>query len=295
MGRTKCLAVAMVLATSMPTGAWIGSAHDILTVAAVQALPDEAPGFFKANHRGIAHAVYDPDVSKNRGAPILRRAERPEHYLDLELLEGHDPPPDRFSFISLCAKIGKKPEHVGFLPYAVTEWTERLAVAFAEYRQWPDNSHIRNKCLIYAGFLAHYAQDMCQPLHLTIHFDGRVQADGNKEHKGIHMNVDALPHFLKMDAYALSDGLEVVAVDSLVVTVMARLNDGFARVDDVYALAAFLPAFGTQEWAEHDGVKDFAWDRARASVQFTATLFLTAWRRSADIRIPDWLDRGEGK
>lgn len=295
MGWMKCLAVAMVLATITPTDAWIGSAHDILTVAAVKALPDEVPFFFRANHRGIAHAVYDPDVSKNRGTPIVRRAERPEHYLDLELLEGHEPPPDRFSFIALCAKIGKKPEQVGFLPYAVTEWTERLAVSFAEHRQWPDNPHIRNKCLIYAGFLAHYAQDMCQPLHLTIHFDGRVQADGTKGHKGIHMNVDALPHFLKMNAYALADRLEVAVADSLVVTVMGRLKDGFARVDDVYALADVLPAFGTQEWTEHEGVKDFAWDRARASVQFTATLFLTAWRRSADIRIPDWLDRGDGK
>ena len=54
-----------------------------------------------------------------------------------------------------------------------------LAVAFAEYRKWPDNPMIQHKCFLYAGFLAHYAQDMCQPLHLTINFDGLGNPTGH--------------------------------------------------------------------------------------------------------------------
>jgi hypothetical protein len=32
---------------------------------------------------------------------------------------------------------------------------------------------------------------------------------------------------------------------------------------------------------------------ARESARFTAQLFLTAWRLSAEIKLPEWLERGE--
>lgn len=287
----RLIILTVVLVVASPVFAWWGGGHDILSLAAVEALPEEMPAFFREDGRGVAHASYDPDISKNRGTPIVSGAEHGEHFIDHELLDGKALPNDRFAFIALCQELGQKPEQVGFVAYAVAEWTERLAVAFAEHRKWPDNPYVRSKCLLYAGFVAHYAQDLCQPLHLTIHFDGIKQDDGSKKHRGIHEKVDALPEFFEMVPAKLATGLEVVAVDSLMPAIVAQLESGFALVDDVYALSDVLPKSGQKDWKENEAATAFALDRARESVRFTASLLLTAWRRSAGIRLHGWLDR----
>lgn len=287
----EVLVLVVALVVVSPASAWWGGGHDILSLAAVEALPDDVPAFFREGGRGVAHASYDPDISKNRATPIVSGAEHGEHFLDLELLDGKALPEDRFAFIALCQELGQKPEHVGFVAYAVAEWTERLAVAFAEHRKWPDNPYVQSKCLLYAGFVAHYAQDMCQPLHLTIHFDGLKQEDGSRKHRGIHEKVDALPEFFEMKPRVLANGLEVTVIDSLMPAIVAQLESGFALVDDVYELGDVLPKSGQKDWQPNDAAKAFAMDRARESVRFTASLILTAWRRSAGIRLHGWLDR----
>ena len=74
-----------------------------MTKAAVQALPDEVPEFFRDGKRMIAHCSYDPDISKNRGAPHVNIAEHPEHYLDLELLQGKPLPKKPIMSLLSCA------------------------------------------------------------------------------------------------------------------------------------------------------------------------------------------------
>ena len=271
--------------------AWWGGGHDLITLAAVRATPEDVPAFFREGERAVAHMVYDPDMMKNRGVPLLRGAEHGEHYLDLELLKGRALPRTRYAFIKLCYELGVKPEQVGTLAYAVSEWTERLTVAFAEHRKWPDNPYIQSKCLMYAGILAHYSEDMCQPLHLTVHFNGRKQEDGTVLHKGIHERVDALPETMKMDPNELAKGLKVVPIDSLMTEVIAQLNRGFLLVDSVYALADRLPKYGQKDWKADEEVIAFANERVRESVRFTASLFVTAWKNSATLKLPGWLDR----
>src|SRR5581483_6890740 len=95
-------------------------------------------------------------------------AEGPEHYLDSELLKDRPLPPTRYRFIALCAELNLDPSKVGLVPYAIAEGTERLAIAFAEHRKWPQNPYIQQKALVYAGRLAHYSCDLCMPLHTTI-------------------------------------------------------------------------------------------------------------------------------
>ena len=287
-----CVFAALVLLPGI-SEAWWGGGHDLLTLAAVRATPEEMPAFFKAGERAVAHAVYDPDLIKNRAVPLIRSAEHGEHYLDLELVDGNPLPRTRYEFLALCYKIGVKPEHVGTVVYSVSEWTERLTVAFAEYRKFPDNPYVQSKILIYAGILAHYAEDMCQPLHLTVHFDGKKQADGTKLHKGIHERIDALPETLKMDPDVLAKGLKVAAVDSLMPEVLAQFHRGFNLVDKAYGLADAFPKYGQKDWKEDKKVIAFATDRARESVRFTASLFLTAWRNSDGIKLEGWLDRNK--
>ena len=273
------------------SSAWWSEGHGILTRAAVKTAPDEMPEFFYAGSKMIAHCAFDPDVSKNRGTPVVRSSEHSEHYIDLELLDGRSLPKNRYEYIQLCTEIGVRPEKVGLLPYAVAEWTERLAVAFAEHRKWPNNQFIQNKCLVYAGFLAHYAQDMCQPLHLTIDYNGRRQPDGTFLHKGIHEKMDSLIQFLEMKPTDLAEAQEITPFDDLMGDISKSVESGHALVDKVYDLADSLPNALDKNWAPVPEVVEFARERARESVRQTASLYLTAWKISKTVILPSWLDR----
>ena len=287
ISRNALILCLLILAT--PAWTWWGGGHDILTQASVKALPEEMPEFFRAAEKMIAHCVYDPDISKGSSTPHSRQAEYGEHYFDVELLKEHPIPEGREAHIQLCAELGISPRKIGTLPYALAEWTERLAVAFAEHRKWPDNPIIQNKCFVYAGFLSHYAQDMCQPLHLTIHFDGIVQEDGTRLHAGIHEKVDSSIEYLKLNPTVLATEQQIEPVGDLMPAIMKQIKAGHSLVDSVYALAADLQDLKNPTSA----LVDFTNERARESVRWTASLYLTAWQLSEDIKLPGWLDRGQ--
>lgn len=275
------------LILTTPAWAWWGGGHDILTQASVKTLPEEMPEFFRSAGKMIAHCAYDPDISKSRDTPHARAAEYGEHYFDLELIKENPVPADRDTFIAFCAEMELKPSKVGFLPYAVAEWTERLTVAFAEYRKWPDNPMIQYKCYVYAGFLAHYAQDMCQPLHLTVHFDGIVQKDGTKLHAGIHEKVDASIEMLKLDPAELAKGQQVKPVGDLMPVIVQQIKAEHSLVDRVYELVDDYQDLKNPSPA----LLDFTKDRSREAVRWTASLYLTAWELSEELKLPGWLER----
>ncbi len=287
----RLLFSALILAAlAAPAWSWWPAGHGIIARAAVKSLPAEVPAFFREGGDLAAHLSFDPDVAKNRQAPAARDSEEPEHYIDLELLGGTPLPPTRYQFLKLCADKKLDPHAVGTVPYSVTEWTERLAVAFAEHRKWPENPHIRTKCLVYAGILAHYAGDMCQPLHCTIHHDGRAKADGSSPRSGIHMKVDALIERLGVKPEELAAGQKVEPLEKLFPGVVRQIENSRALVDRVYELEPKLPP--TEGPITPDpAVADFTRERARESTRFLASLYLTAWRASGGITLPSWLRR----
>lgn len=279
------LGMALALGSALPAGAWWGDGHGLLTRAAVVALPQEVPAFFRAGAEAAAHASLDPDIAKNRGVPHLDHAEFPEHFLDLERLQGRALPERRYDFIALCQEVGVAPREVGFAPYAIAEYTERLAVAFAEHRKWPQNAPIQAKSLVYAGLLAHYAEDLAQPLHTTVHYDGRTGADGKSPHSEIHEQVDSLIERLELDPALLAKAVDVAPIEGeLFAAIVAQLAESHGQVDRVYELAGDLDPVT-------DAGRAFAEARARRAVALTASLYLTAWRMSEGIRLPGWLGR----
>lgn len=274
--------------STTPAAAWWGNGHALLAQASVQALPQEMPAYFRAAELTIAHMAYDPDVAKNRGVPLLSHGEFPEHFFDLELLEGEPYPDKRYEFIGLCHRLGVQPDKVGFAPYAIAEWTQRLAVAFAEHRRWPENEAIRAKSLVYAGFIAHYSQDLVQPLHATIHYDGRV-SDAGSPHSGIHETVDATIQRMALDPGQLARAAQVVPIDGdLFVAIRRVVTESNGRVDQVYDLAADLKG---DEGPTTEAGRAFILERARRATALTASLYVTAWQLSQDLRLPGWLQR----
>jgi hypothetical protein len=149
MNMRNGLAVCLVLCLSAaPAGAWWVKGHEAIAEAAVSALPKEMPAFFRSGAKNVAHLAGDPDRWKNRDTRFLRAAEYPDHFIDLENLEGKDLPEDRYKAAGLIAGLKHRPEQTGMLPYALMEHFDRLTVAFYDYRQHPDSEAVRMKCLV---------------------------------------------------------------------------------------------------------------------------------------------------
>lgn len=286
------LGLALVVA---PARSWWPRGHAIITRGALLALPSEVPAFFRSGGDLAAHLSYDPDVAKNRDTPNLRNAEDPEHYVDLELLAGTPLPPTRYQFLKLCGEKGLDPSNVGLVPYSTTEWTERLAVAFAEHRKWPNNPQIRTKCLVYAGILAHYAGDLCMPLHVTIHFNGRAKPDHSSPRTGIHERMDSLIERLELKPADLAREQRVDAVQAIFPAVTGQIQNSFGKIDRVYELEAKLPPRDEKAaWTPGPEARQLGEERGREAVRFLASLYLTAWKRSASLTLPPWLEREAG-
>lgn len=175
------------------------------------------------------------------------------------------------------------------LPYALVEGTQRLTLAFAEHRRWPDDPYIRAKTLHYGGLLAHYAGDLCQPLHTTIHHNGRALPDGSSPRTGLHDKVDSLPERLGLEGLGVPEGVEPQAFEAVFPAVLEEFARSHALVERVYELE---PQLGEADQSEvPEAVREFAVDRYRAAVRFTGSLFLTAWEHSAAVELPSWLRR----
>jgi len=290
--RRRCALMLMVLAlTPCVTEAWHSPGHRKATAAAVAAVAGKLPDFFVSGAKTVAHCSVDPDTFRRPIAPqALSKGESPEHYFDIELLAGSDVPADRYAFIALCAKRGLQPARVGLLPYAIVEWTGRLTVALAEHRKWPANPQIRTKCLIYAGILSHYAQDLCQPLHCTVHYDGRADKSGESPRTGIHLKVDALLGKCRIKQDEIIKDLPARPFERLFEAVVSEIRRSNAIVDEVYELEGELPALD-EPIRPGSRVDRFTRERLRAAAAFSAGLYLTAWQDSRAIKLPDWHKR----
>jgi hypothetical protein len=270
----------LVVSTSSAWGWWV-KGHEAIAVAAGSRLPEEVPAFFRAAGKSLGHLAGDPDRWKNRDARFLKAAEYPDHFIDLENLEGKPLPEDRFQAATLVAKLGYRPEATGMLPYALMEHFDRLTVAFYDYRQDPQNEAIRMKCIVYAGVLSHYTGDCAMPLHTTRDYDGRKGSDGKMKQKGIHARIDGFPEKQGFTPEEIGRGLEAREIDDVWKHVQERISQSHQYVDLCYELdAAGSIAKPTEK------SRTFIMERCRASAQFTMDLYFTAWKRSAKLKAP---------
>lgn len=269
------------LLAGMASGWWV-KGHESVTEAAAARLPDEMPAFFRNAGKTLAHFSGDPDRWKNRETPFLRAAEEANHYLDLEDLNGQPlPAQHRFAGMDKIRTLGKDPVKVGLLPYSILEGYEKLVCAFADYRKDPENEAVRMKCLVYAGTLAHYTGDSAMPLHTTIHFDGRVQADGSKLQKGIHAKLDGFPEKFKLTPEEICRGLDPQPIGDPWEHVMAFLAESHTHIDKCYELDA-AGAFENPT----DASRAFVLSRCRAGARFTLDLWWAAWKKSETLPPP---------
>jgi hypothetical protein len=313
---------AAALPIASPAAAWFTVGHAKVARAAVRALPPEVPRFFRDGAFGVGEAAVDPDLFKDRNLVALRAAEDPQHYLDWELIAGMPLPADRWLFTAQVLERKVDPEDVGILPYSLLEAVQRLTTTFAEHRRYPEDVYIQQKALVYAGWLAHYAGDLEQPLHTTIHHDGRALPDGSTPKTGIHQLVDGLFERVPFDEAAVIHHLPIYVYPDAWDAIQCELAASHALIDRVFELEpelrkAFPPppptptpvpgtngtasppvspkpaptAAATPPAAIPSPVRTFTEERFRATASFLASLYRTAWEQSAAIQLPSWLER----
>jgi len=291
MKHLKIWTLLFTLMLIVPAHAWLSEGHSLATGLSVKATQHKLPDFFSQHSALIQHCSIDPDVFKMTAKTnALYKTEGPDHYFDLEWFEANDLPATRDQYFWKTLSFDHSFRTIGTLPYAITEWTTRLTLCLAEYRQWPDNPAIAQKCAVYAGLLAHYAQDACMPLHTTIHFDGHIPDTGSwSPQTGIHLKVDALLHKLQ-DSIPTTIDPNSPPYENILNSVFAQIMASNALVPQVYALEPDLPeledpmpvspelAFLTQTCLDN-------------TVTFYARLLVTAWIDSEQIQLPQWHER----
>ena len=273
--------------------AWLTDGHQLLTKEAIKILPRSMPRFFLNSKEAIAHHAVDPDITIPSELPTHAHHEKHKHYLDYEYLGGATISKDYQDYLNLLQSKGLQVTAVGDLPYSITEYVEKLSLAFAEHRRWPGNQQIKQKCLLYAGYLAHYAQDSQQPLHTSAHHDGRIVGDihNPSPRTGIHRRVDSLVEKYKKPFIGRSEHISLDPIDAVFDSVLEEILRSHGFVNAVYDFDSSIPAVDAPLDGRNEQLNDFIKARGRASILFTARLMLTAWNKSLGLQLPKWLKR----
>jgi hypothetical protein len=185
--------------------AWDYEGHRVVNELALATLPAEFGGLDLTPplKNRIAFLAGEPDRWRNVSDLPLKHVNGPDHYFDLEdiALCGLTPetlPPLRYDFVAVLAQARaahpgdfpaidpqKDSDHTreldGFLPWAITEYYEKLKSDFStlkalqQYGGEPGEIANAKADIVYVmGVMGHFVGDGSQPLHTTRYFNGWV-------------------------------------------------------------------------------------------------------------------------
>jgi hypothetical protein len=184
-------------------GAWDYDGHHMVNELALASLPGDFGGFelTPALKNRIAFLAGEPDRWRNVPDLTLKHVNGPDHYFDLEdvTLYGLTPQtlpvmrydfvadialararhPERFPVIDPDTDADHTRELEGFLPWAITEYYQKLKSNFStlktlkKYGGTPGEiANAGADCVYVMGVMGHYVGDASQPLHTTRHYNG---------------------------------------------------------------------------------------------------------------------------
>lgn len=292
--------------------AWGPDGHQFVNRAAAVHIPQEMPAFFRSAVDQLEYLGPEPDRWRSPSEPSLKNAQDPEHYIDLELLEGFgELPHKRFDHYrkleafrlsdappnaALLAIAGDQvpaheakqkfltPEAIGLQPWITAEVYERLIVAFREYRELlKENKPTKpaeENAIFYAGWLGHYVGDGANPMHTTIYYNGWVGPNphGYTTSKSTHYEFENRFVHDNIKADDVSSRIQPATLieGDVFSAYLQYLRDSNALVEKTYQLekaGAFQQA-GTREGRE------FVVGRLAAGAQELLALWYTAWIES---------------
>ncbi len=250
--------------------AWGGRTHMWISRSATAQAALLMPGW--EPYAGVLSRLsIGPDIWKNDDP-----AEAPRHFIDLETYDRLDEfqHPD-----SAALPPGESAESDGIVPWVITGLVDRLSNAMRT-NNWTEAAQV-------AGALAHYAGDLCMPLHTTSNYDGLES--GND---GIHTRWETEMPRRKMKSRRFAN-TPPVHIPSLWPSITGELARAHGFVPDI------LNADDAAQ-SESDGMNrediyyDVLWAKTRfifigqmeRSAAWLASLWYTAWVNAGSPPIP---------
>jgi len=193
---------AVFCALAFNAGAWDYEGHHSVNELALASLPaDFGIQLTPALKNRIAFLAGEPDRWRNVSDLPLKHFNGPDHYIDLEDLKLYGLTPEtlpimRYDFVADIALAraahpekfppidpAKDADHTreldGFLPWAITEYYEKLKSDFAtlkalkQYGGTPEEIANAQADVVYVmGVMGHFVGDGSQPLHTSANFNG---------------------------------------------------------------------------------------------------------------------------
>ena len=290
----KLLSLLVLLALTTPAWPWGNEGHSAINRVAAQKLPPEVPSFLRDAADQLAYLGPEPDRWRERTELALKLSQEPDHYINLERLDGMTLPPDRYSFyLQLYEKRDQTPgkpdyllpEKVGLQPYIAIEVYERLVVALREYRhallEHRNPEFAARDAIFYAGWLGHYVADGSNPMHTTVQHNGWVgpNPNGYTTANTIHWRMEGT--FVAANQKQLQFA-DLVPVSPRLLTnpfqdYLTYLWDSHQYVEKVYQLekTGGFDGEGTPE------SREFIRQRMAAGAQMLRDMWYSAWIQSA--------------
>lgn len=321
--KRKIFALAVALgAVTFSVGAWDYEGHHAINELALASLPPDFGGFTLTpalKHR-IEFLAGEPDRWRNVGDLPLKHFNGPDHYLDLEDLKLYGLTPEtlplmRYDFVADIARARaahperfpaidplKDADHTreldGFLPWAITEYYEKLKSCFSylktfqKYGGTPEEIANAKANVVYVmGVMGHFVGDGSQPLHTTVHHHGWVGANphGYTTNAAFHGWIDG-GYFrqtggIKAEALAgkIHPAERIVnaeAPDGMFRAAVAYLVEQNKLVEPLYALEKDGKLTGEGEKAL--GGRPFLEGQLVKGGQMLGNIWYTAWLEAPD-------------
>ncbi len=278
-----------------PAWPWGNEGHSAINRVAAEKLPSDVPAFLRNAGPQLAYLAPEPDRWRETSELALKRSQEPDHFINLETIEGMTLPPDRYSFYrALNARREETPghpddllpEHVGLQPYITIEVYERLIVAFREYRRalrdHRSPEFAEANAIFYAGWLGHYVGDGSNPLHTTIQHNGWVGPNPRKftTANTVHWKMEGI--FVK-DNFAQLQFADLVPTQAKLLPnpfqdYLQYLRDSHQLVETAYQ----LEKEGGFDGAGTAASREFIRQRLAAGAGMLRDLWYTAWVQSGE-------------
>ncbi len=278
--------------------AWGNDGHILINRTAALKVPTTMPLFLRQASERLAYLGPEPDRWRSRSEYAVKNAQEPDHFIDMERLEGlGDLPEGRYEYYRLLyerrATAARPddllPERVGLQPYITMEVYGRLKVAFREYRQL-QKAHkstmaVRQNIVFYAGWLGHYVADGANPLHTTVQYNGWTGDNprGFTTSRDLHGKFESA--FVKQNLANLRIAGLVkppVRLQSPFKDYMAYLRETRGQVEQLYE----LEKTGAFDGAGTPAGVDFVRQSFARGTQMLLNMWYTAWLESAELPPP---------
>lgn len=259
-------------------------ARQAVTLAALAAMPDDTPAFFKESSEEILLFVREPELLKQA---FKRLSEQVKHFFLPELLLGRPLPEAEHDL--MLGDLHLDISQVGSAPYAIFESLNRLINRFASYREalameiTGDLLLMRqNGVLSEAGTLGHFVGDACQPLKTTSHCDGWNTPQNSNDYRtksGLHEEFEQLLGTLQPQIQAIGPA-QLIHGEQLGEWAMNMIEESNSQVETLYQLEK-----DGQLRPDHPGPQgiEFAQANLTRAARHLRDIYYWAWTYSAKV------------